>query len=57
MTDPKDTNKGDVQITYREDGRVPLAIWVVWLAFAIFAVFYIMHWALPDFQKWSQEAR
>lgn len=48
---------GVVEITYREDGEIPILIWIVWLGFAAFAAYYIAKWALPDFWVWWREAK
>ncbi|MBI3817464.1 MAG: hypothetical protein HY286_02145 [Planctomycetes bacterium] len=54
--DPQ-TGKGDVEITYREDGKIPIGIWIVWIAFFVFMIIYVSKWALPDFQQWWHEAK
>lgn len=53
----KPPRDGNIQITYREDGDVPMAIWLVWLGFAIFAAYYLARWTIPDFLRWMAESR
>ena len=45
------------KIQYREDGKIPIGIWIVWLAYAVFAIVYASKYAWPDFVKWVSEVR
>jgi hypothetical protein len=45
------------KIQYREDGKIPIGIWIVWLAYAVFAIVYASRYAWPDFVKWVAEVR
>lgn len=44
----------EAEVTYRDDGKIPIGIWVVWLGFAIFAVVYAYRYAWPDFLVWLE---
>lgn len=54
MNAPQQSDREE-RIEYREDGKIPIAIWLVWLGFAIFAAIYISRYAYPDFQRWLHE--
>lgn len=53
----KESAGGGDEITYREDGNIPVGIWLVWLGFFAFAIYYISRWAAPDFLVWWKEAK
>jgi len=47
----------DDEIRFREDGRIPVGIWIVWAVFAVWATWYAATYAWPDFVAWWSEVK
>lgn len=43
------------ELQYREDGKIPVGIWIVWAGFAVWAAWYAATYAWPDFLAWLHE--